>query len=250
MAAPLANLPPNSERTRQDPADADTGLALGEAAGNFPAAFADSPATDVTVHESALLAEGKVWDVRRDRFTLHGAPGAPELVRDYVDHTGAVAVLALDDNGRVLMFQQYRHAIGVRDWEIPAGLMDVAGESALAGAQRELAEEADLQAARWDLLLDVCLSPGGSSEAIRVFLARDLRPVEHDFVRDGEEAEIVPTWIPLDDAVQAVLERRVQNSLTTNAVLAAALACDRGWATLGDANEPWDRRDIVRGERS
>ena len=62
MAAPLANLPPNSERTRQDPADADPGLALGEAAGNFPAAFADSPATDVTVHESVLLAEGKVWD--------------------------------------------------------------------------------------------------------------------------------------------------------------------------------------------
>lgn len=224
--------------------------AHGKAAEFDSAAFADSPASDVTVHESALLARGAVWDVRRDRFTLHGAPGSPELVRDYVDHTGAVAVLALDDDGRVLLIQQYRHPIGVRDWEIPAGLMDVAGESPLRGAQRELAEEADLQAEQWDLLIDVCLSPGGSSEAIRVFLARGLSPVSHDFVRDGEEAEIVPHWVKLDDAVQAVLERRVQNSLTTNAVLAAALARDRGWATLGDADSPWERRVIVSGERS
>lgn len=234
----------------------------GKAAEHSSAAFADSPAlvdsstlvdspaTDVVVHESTLLAQGAVWDVRRDRFTLHDAPGSPELVRDYVDHTGAVGVLALDDAGRVLMFQQYRHAIASRDWEIPAGLMDVSGESALLGAQRELAEEADLQAGRWDLLIDVCLSPGGSSEAIRVFLARDLSPVAHDFVRDGEEAEIVPSWVPLDDAVQAVLERRVQNSLTVTAVFAAALARDRSWSTLGDANAPWPRRDIVRGERS
>jgi 8-oxo-dGTP pyrophosphatase MutT (NUDIX family) len=221
---------------------ADTGLSTED--------FTDQTATDVTVHESALIVKGKIWDLRRDRFTFGVGPGAPTLVRDYVDHTGGVAVLALDTDDRVLMFQQYRHPIATRDWEIPAGLMDVSGESGLAAAKRELAEEADLQAARWDLLLDVCLSPGGSSETMRIFLARDLCPVSHDFVRDGEEAEIVPTWVALDDAVQAVLERRLQNSLTTNAVLAAALARDRGWATLGDANEPWRRRATVRGERS
>src|SRR5690606_37182686 len=102
--------------------------------------------------------------------------------------------------------QQYRHAIAHRDWEIPAGLMDAPGESGLLAAQRELAEEADLQADRWHLLLDEFLSPGGTSEAMRVFLARDLTPVEHDYVRGEEEAELVPRWVPLDEVVEAALE--------------------------------------------
>ncbi|MEB4613809.1 NUDIX hydrolase [Leucobacter sp. M11] len=199
------------------------------------------------VLDSELLKRGRVWDLRRDRFALGSGT---ELVRDYVDHTGAVAVLAMDDADRVLLIQQYRHAVGVRDWEIPAGLMDVPGEPALLGAQRELAEEADLAAAEWHLLLDVMTTPGGSSEAIRIFLARGLSPVEHDYVREGEEAEIVTRWLSLEDAVAAVLDRRVQNAITANAVLAAYASRAGGWASLGDAASPWERRETVRGERS
>lgn len=212
-----------------------------------PAApLVDLPATEVRVIASELLTRGHVWDVRRDRF----AYGDAELVRDYVDHTGAVAVLALDDRERVLLIRQYRHAIAQHDWEIPAGLMDVSGESPLTGAQRELVEEADLRAERWDLLLDVCTTPGGSSEAIRIYLARDLSSVEHDYVREGEEADIVTRWVPLDDAVDAVLAGDVQNAVTSNAVLAAAASRSRGWATLRDTGEPWRTRELVRGERS
>lgn len=196
--------------------------------------------------ESELIVRGAVWDVRRDRFVF----GDTELVRDYIDHTGAVAVLALDDAGRVLLMRQYRHPIAHRDIEIPAGLMDAPGESGLAGAKRELAEEADLEAGQWDLLLDLFLSPGGSSEAMRIFLARDLSPVEHDFVRDGEEAELQPEWVPLEDAVGAALSGRIGNAATVSAVLAAYTARAQGWSTLRDPKSPWEFRAGVRGERS
>lgn len=208
--------------------------------------LADEPALDVRVLDSRELVAGHVWDIRRDRLAF----GDDVLERDFMDHPGAVAVLALDEADRVLLIQQYRHPIAHRDWEIPAGLMDVPGESGLTGAQRELAEEADLAAAQWDLLLDLFLSPGGSSEAVRVFLARGLSPAVHDFVREGEEAKIVPTWIPLDDAVTAVLEGRIANSIAAAAVLAAAAARGRGWATLRDPHLAWTARDTVRGERS
>lgn len=211
---------------------------------DFP--FSDTPATEVRVAESEKLVAGRVWDIRRDRFDF----GGTELVRDYMDHTGAVAVLALDDDDRVLMFQQYRHPIAHRDWELPAGLMDVQGESGLATAERELAEEADLAANHWALLLDLFLSPGGSSEVIRVFLARGFSPVEHDFARTGEEAELQPVWVPLEAAVAAALEGRIANGLTVSAVLAAAASKAAGWATLRDPHAPWTAREIVRGERS
>lgn len=209
-------------------------------------ALTDAPATDVRVLESTVFAKGRVWDIRRERFAF----GDTELVREYMDHPGAVAVVALDDEDRVLMFRQYRHPIAHRDWEIPAGLMDVPGEAGLLTAQRELAEEADLQADHWALLLELFMSPGGTSEAIRVFLARGVSAVEHEFVRDGEELELVPEWIPLDDAVTAVLEGRVANALTASSVLAAAASRAAGWATLRDPHSPWTARDLVRGERS
>ena len=209
------------------------------------APLADAPAA-VEVLESELLVRGRVWDVRRDRFRF----GDGELVRDYLDHPGAVAVLALDEHERVLLVQQYRHAIGHRDWEIPAGLMDLPGESGLTGAQRELAEEADLQAEQWDLLLDLFLSPGGTSEAMRIFLARDVSAIEHDYVRGEEEAELVPHWVPLADAVAAALDGRIQNAVTVSAVLAAEAARGRGWATLRDPDLPWTARAAARGERS
>lgn len=206
----------------------------------------DVPAPDVRVLSSELLAAGRVWDVRRDRLDFAGE----ELTRDYVDHPGAVAVLALDAAGRVLLIRQYRHAIAHRDWEIPAGLMDLPGESGLAAAQRELAEEADLAAARWDLLLDIWSSPGGSSEAVRVFLARDLSENERAFDREGEEAELVLRWEPLDAAADAVLAGDLQNAIAAAAVLAAVASRSRDWATLRPADAPWTGRELVRGQRS
>jgi len=185
----------------------------------------------------AVKFHGHVWDVRRDRFEY----GASEISREYVDHTGAVAILALDTNERAMLIRQYRHPIGLRDWEIPAGLLDIPGEDPLVAARRELAEEADLSASEWSVLADFFTSPGGSTEAIRVYLARGLSATT-TFERTEEEAELETRWVSIDDIVDAVLDRRVGNSILGFAALAAQASRSRGWSTLGDTNAAWPHR--------
>lgn len=193
---------------------------------------------------SETVFHGRVWDVRRDVVRYNDA----DITRDYVDHTGAVAVLALDDAGRVLLIKQYRHPVRHRDWEIPAGLLDIRGEDPLTAVQRELAEEADLVADEWNVLADIFTSPGGSDEAIRIYLARGVRPAEQVFAREEEEADIETAWLPLDDAVDAVLARTVHNAPLIIALLAARTAREKGWATLGAADEPWPTHPKLAGE--
>ena len=127
---------------------------------------------DVEVLVSDVAFEGRVWDIRSDTFLYNG----DRVVRDYVDHTGAVAIVALDEDDRVLLIQQYRHPIRHRDWEIPAGLLDVDGEPATETAKRELAEEVDLVASTWEPLVSVFSTPGGSNEVVQLFLATGLSP--------------------------------------------------------------------------
>ncbi|MDP3208495.1 MAG: NUDIX hydrolase, partial [Rhodoglobus sp.] len=160
------------------------------------------------VSASERVFEGRVWDVRRETFDLDGSA----ITRDFVDHTGAVAVLAMDERGRVLLIKQYRHPVRARDWELPAGLLDLDGESPLAAAQRELAEEADLVAEHWQVLSEFMTSPGGSNEVVRVYLARGVAATPEAFARTEEEAGIELRWVPHDQAVDAVLRRDLQNS--------------------------------------
>lgn len=173
---------------------------------------------DLPVDQSEVVHAGAVWDVRRDTFAYNGRA----TTREYVDHTGAVAVVALDDTNRVLLIQQYRHPIRARDWEIPAGLLDVAGEPPDETARRELAEEADLEARDWEPLVSVHTSPGGSDEVVHIFLARGLTatPVAHE--REAEEADIRVEWIPLEEAVAGILAGRLRNGILASGILAAA----------------------------
>ncbi len=186
---------------------------------------------------SELVYAGRVWDIRTETFRY----GDAELVRDFVDHPGAVAVVPMDDEGRVLLIKQYRHPPRTRDWEFVAGLLDVENESGLAAARRELAEEADLVANEWHLLAEYLNSPGGSNEAMRIFLARGLSPAPEVFAREAEEADIEPRWVPLDDVVDAVREGRIQNSATVLGTLSAFVERERGWSGLRDPEEPWPR---------
>ena len=146
----------------------------------------------------------------------------------------------------MLLIKQYRHPIGLRDWEIPAGLLDIDGESPLIGAQRELAEEADLVADDWRLLSDFFTSPGGSNEVIRVYLARGLKPTSEAFDRTEEEADLEKRWADLDDVVASVLNRTVGNSILAIAVLTAQASRAAGWVSLGDAELPWPRHPRLR----
>ena len=182
----------------------------------MPEPLSDEAHTTQVV-KSELVFTGAVWDVVRDTFRF----GDGELVREYQKHPGAVAVLAEDDEGRVLLIKQYRHPIGYRDWELPAGLLDIDGEDPLAAAQRELAEEVDLLAAEWSPLCQFFSSPGGSSEVITVYRARGLSPTPEKFDRNAEEAEIQVRWVPLPEVVDAIIEGRVRNAILANAVLNA-----------------------------
>jgi 8-oxo-dGDP phosphatase len=179
--------------------------------------------------------EGPIFQVYSDQVTM---AGDKTVTRDVVENLGAVGVVALDDVGRVVMIRQYRHAVGRRLWELPAGLRDVEGEQLVRGAARELCEEADLVADRWDLLVDLYTSPGFSNETIRIFLARSLSPVPDAdrFERTDEEAELEIAWFDLDEAVAMVFRGEVTNAAAVGGLLAAARARDEGWATLRPAD--------------
>lgn len=172
------------------------------------------------VLRTTTVFQGHVWDVRRDTVDL----GHTQVVREYVAHTGAVAILALrTDRGgpEIFVIQQYRHPIGAHDWEIPAGLLDVEGEDPVLAAQRELAEEADLVADSWEELIAFTPSPGGLDEVITVYLATELTDVlegERHF-REDEEAGMPSGWVAVDAAVDAVLAGQIRNAALMLAVL-------------------------------
>ena len=170
----------------------------------------------VEVLDSEVVFAGAVWDIRRERF----AYGDGTLTREFLEHPGAVAVLAVDADDRVLCIQQYRHPLQLRNWELPAGLLDVDGEPPLDAAKRELAEEVDLVAADWQPLITMHTSPGGSDEVIHVFRATGLSAAPEVFARDSEEADITMQWVALGDIVDAVLGGRVHNGIFQAAVLA------------------------------
>lgn len=180
------------------------------------------------VTHSEVALRGRVWDVRRDTVDL-GEAGS--VVREYVAHPGAVAVLAVrEDRGEpeILLIRQYRHPAGAEDWELPAGLLDVPGEDPVEAARRELLEEADLVAGSWELLLRCTTSPGGLDEVITIFVASELAdvPEAERHRREGEELGMPTGWVPLSVAVQAVLGGQVRNAPMMLGVL--ALAARRG----------------------
>jgi len=190
------------------------------------------------VTDSTVLAVGKVVTLRRDTVRL---PDGSMVGREVVEHPGAVAVVAIDDQDRVLMIKQYRHPAGAALWEIPAGLRDVAGEPLLATARRELLEEAGCQAADWWLLVDYLSSPGISTERLRIFLATGLTVVpaaEREYVPEHEEAYLTVAWVPLADAVQGALAGDLHNGVAIVGILSAYVAHGQAFRTLRQAGEP------------
>jgi 8-oxo-dGDP phosphatase len=190
------------------------------------------------VLESSVLAEGRIVTLRQDAVRL---PDGQTVQREVVEHPGAVAIVALDGQDRVLMIQQYRHPAGAMLWEIPAGLRDVAGEPLLATAQRELLEEAGCRASQWHVLSDYLSSPGISTERLRVYLARDLTMVpagQREYVRHDEEAYLTVAWVPLADAVQQVLSGDLHNGVAIVGILSAYVAQREGFRAVRPAADP------------
>lgn len=160
---------------------------------------------------------GKILALRVDEVEM---PGGSTAKREIVEHTGAVAVVAVDADGFVSLIHQYRHALGRHLWELPAGLLDHDGEPPVVGARRELAEEVGLEAAEWQVLVDVAASPGFTDEVVRVFLARGLSSVDRE-IQGEEEADLEIHRFPLDEAVRMVFAGDIVNASSVAGLLAA-----------------------------
>ncbi|UPG66625.1 NUDIX domain-containing protein [Gordonia hongkongensis] len=201
---------------------------------------------DFEVKESRTVYDGAIITLRVDDVEM---PGGRVAEREVVEHFGAVAILARDDAGRVAMVRQYRHPIGRRLLELPAGLLDQADEEPLAAAQRELAEEADLAADSWHVLVDLALSPGFTDEALRLYLAEGLHYLDAA-ERVDEEADMSIEWVPLDDAVAKVLSGEIVNATSVAGILAAA-AASGSTAGLRGVDAPWpDEPTALRNRRA
>jgi len=201
---------------------------------------------DFPVQSTKDVYVGRVMALRSDEVVM---PGGRVATREILEHPGAVAIAALDADDRLMMIYQYRHPVRTRLWELPAGLLDVAGEDPQATAGRELAEEAGLAAAEWAVLVDVAPSPGFSDESVRVFLARGLTEVARPDLGDDEEADLTHRWVPLSVATRMVLAGEIVNGVTAAAVL-AAFAVAGIPAAVRSADAPWPLRPTRFADRA
>jgi len=209
----------------------------------------DSPLADTAVERDVVRStqrfDGRVWDVRTDLVDLGDGQ---QVERDLVVHPGAVGIIAIDDDQQILLVQQYRHPVSALLWEPPAGLLDVPGEDPLGAAQRELFEEAGYRASHWSVLLDVFMSPGGSGESVRLFLAQGLTPVAEAerFLGEAEERGMVIGWVPLERARGGVFAGDLHSPLLVMGVLAVSRVLGDGDAATRPVDAPWFRGGAVQ----
>jgi ADP-ribose pyrophosphatase len=201
------------------------------------------PVTDHRVKATGIIA-----DFVEDTVL---SPEGETMSREYLRHPGSVAILALDEDERVAVLSQYRHPLGWKLLEIPAGLLDVSGEPPLHAAQRELAEEVGLAADNWSVLIDYFNSPGITDELARIYLATGLRavPTPEGFERHGEELDMKIGWMPLEEIYAAIFAGQVQNV----ALMIAALAYYRVKSTgvrLRPGDAPWEALRLRDERRS
>lgn len=198
---------------------------------------------DFETVSSETIYVGKILALRGDEVRM---PGGHTARREVIEHYGAVAVLAMDDDRNVMLVYQYRHPFGRRLWELPAGLLDVGGEPPHITAARELKEEAGLAAATWHTLVDLDSAPGVCDESVRVYLATGLTDVGQPEAHD-EEADMTLQWFPLEQAVQMVLFGEIVNSIAVGGILAVHAVTEV--SSLRPVDTPWTDRPTAFARR-
>lgn len=185
-----------------------------------PADLVDTAESWPVLGSRDLYRGGAPFAIREDTVTM--PDGSAQFDRIVVEHPGAVVVLALDEDDRVLVLRQYRHACGTKFIEVPAGLLDVPGEDPVVAARRELLEEAGLEASEWTHLSSIHSSPGITAERIELYLARGLTevPDRGGFALHHEELDMTLHWVPFEDLLEAALERRITDGPLVTALLA------------------------------
>ena len=160
------------------------------------------------------IFQGRIVTLHVDTVTL---PDGNTALREIIDHPGGVGILAIDDDDRVFMVQQYRYAFSQAMWEIPAGKRE-AGEEPLVTAKRELQEEVGVTAERWLPMGQLIPSPGCYAERLYLFMARGL--TVGDTHPDDDEFLTV-SRVPFTELSQACLSGEIQDAKTVVAVLKA-----------------------------
>lgn len=190
-----------------------------------------------------VLGEGHVSSFVNE--TIETPTGAT-IRRQFLTHPGAVAVVAWrEDTDEIAVLRQYRHPVRTELVEIPAGLLDLEGEPYVVAAERELAEEVELKAGRWEVLVDICTTPGACAETLRIFLARDLSGTERPegFVLEGEEAAMTWEWQPREVLLDAIYDGVVESPSLCTGLLALETARLTGrLGSLRHADAPWPIR--------
>jgi 8-oxo-dGTP pyrophosphatase MutT (NUDIX family) len=172
------------------------------------------------VLSTATAYAGDVLTVRVDAVSM---PNDSQATREVVAVDDAVGIVALDDRGRVCLLRQYRHAFSRRLLEIPAGKLDVAGESPLEAGKRELKEEAGLGSEHWQLLTCFLNSAGWTTERTHVLLAdRVFAAPETGFDATDEEADLQVSMVPLREALNMIDAQAITDAKTVLGLLLAA----------------------------
>jgi 8-oxo-dGTP pyrophosphatase MutT (NUDIX family) len=176
-----------------------------------------------TVASSNVVHDGIFLRVRLDELWM---PDGCLARREVVEQTRAVAIVALDDQGWVTLVRQYRHAIGERMLEVPAGKLETEGEEPLVAARRELAEEARLAADRWEFLIAFHNSPGWTNESTLLYVATGLHEIQppDGFEAEHEEAEIEIVRVPLHQAVAMIRLGKLTDAKTILGLLLTAMS--------------------------
>ncbi|NLE74794.1 MAG: NUDIX hydrolase [Actinobacteria bacterium] len=171
--------------------------------------------------QSTVAYRGSLFEVRVDRLAL---AGGQEVAREIVDHPGAVVIAAVDEQDRIVLANQYRHALGRELLELPAGLLE-RGEDPMLAAMRELREEAGVEAGTWDSLGVFYSSPGFVHELLHAFLARDLSATPRELDAD-EDIEL--EWVPRKTLLLNPSAIQDGKTLATLALVEAFLSRERG----------------------
>lgn len=166
---------------------------------------------------SEEIFDGHVVHLVKDTVRL---PNGKSATRETVRHIGAVAVVPLTDDGKVIVERQFRYPLNEVITEIPAGKLDSKTEDRLAAAKRELAEETGYTAEEWISLGDYYPAAAYTDERITMYLARGLKGGERNL---DEDEFLNVTAVPLEELVRDILEGRIPDGKTQAAVLKAYL---------------------------
>ncbi|AZA13488.1 NUDIX domain-containing protein [Corynebacterium choanae] len=197
-----------------------------------------------TQQSTTILVDAPIIALRRDQIHMPGGHTSP---REIIEHFGAVAIVAVNEHNEIGLVYQWRQAVGRRLWELPAGLLDIAGEDPATCARRELAEELGCTANRLELLGDIVSSPGFCDEAVRLYLARDLTAVSKPIGED-EEADLTVEFFPVDTVHRMLTDGTIVNGIAT-AGLYRALDVLAGRASTLPADTPFDLRPTALSHR-